>query len=69
MPSLSGAELISRIRNSPDIPNPPPIVLFSSETDGAILEEARALGVRFIPKPIRLESLRDILGEVVPGPV
>jgi two-component system sensor histidine kinase RpfC len=69
MPSLSGAELIARIRTSPHIPNPPPIVLFSSETDESVLEEARKLGVRFLPKPIRLESLRDILVEVVPGPI
>lgn len=64
MPSLSGPELITLIRDRCGETSPE-IVLFSAVDDDGALEDARRLNVRFVAKPIRLETLQTILGDPV----
>jgi two-component system chemotaxis response regulator CheY len=61
MPSLSGTELLARVRARPDLAGLP-FVLVSAANDGATIGEAEALGATgYVVKPFRVENLRPHL--------
>ncbi len=64
MQGMNGVELCRFIRRDPRTAHLP-IILMSSDTQSALIAEARAAGANaFIPKPIDLEMLEKILHDV-----
>lgn len=60
MPGEDGLSLIRKLRASAFGGAHVPVVMVSAhDHDGAVAEEARALGARFLPKPVDLETLVD----------
>jgi len=63
MPVMNGLELV---RQLPAVPFRGKVIVFSSEIDPAVHREYHRLGVNLIlPKPIRPETLRRILAQLL----
>jgi two-component system chemotaxis response regulator CheY len=63
MPVMDGETLINRVRADPDIADLP-IVVVSTESSEARIEQLRALDVEFIHKPFAPETLRETVFQV-----
>lgn len=64
MQGMSGVDICRFIRRDPRTAHLP-IILMSTDTQSALIAEARAAGANaFIPKPIDLDALENILREV-----
>jgi two-component system chemotaxis response regulator CheY len=67
MPTMSGVELVQRMRAVPALASVP-VVAISSDHGAARIEELRRSGVNaYVTKPFRPEQLRGVLREVL-GP-
>jgi two-component system, chemotaxis family, chemotaxis protein CheY len=68
MPVMSGAEMLSNMKQDPTLSGTP-VVIVSSEHSEKRIEELKALGARaFLVKPFRPETIKGIFVEVLhPG--
>lgn len=58
MPGMTGFEVLQRLAREQLVAAVPPTVLMSSDGEAERLVQALGLPVGFVPKPIRLDSLR-----------
>jgi CheY-like chemotaxis protein len=66
MPGMSGLEVIARYHDSTAIFDRVPIVVITGDATEDIREECERLGVRsFLPKPIGLDRLRQVITEFI----
>lgn len=61
MPTMSGLEVLSTIRQTPEFKDKPPINLFSGAELPAAEHEAERLDAGYIVKPLTADALSDIL--------
>lgn len=65
MPVMSGAEMLSAMKNDPTL-SATPVVVVSSEHSEKRVEEMKSLGARaFLVKPFRPETIKGIFCEVL----
>jgi CheY-like chemotaxis protein len=60
LPGMSGVELLRHFRRDPELRDIPTLVI-SGRADAEAVEEIRALGGRFVPKPFQAAA---IVGEI-----
>jgi len=64
MPKLSGLDFICAVQDQ--CPNPPPIVMISSDRHESVVDEAINRGAKgFLQKPFTVDSIRKVLGPLL----
>ncbi len=68
MPVMNGEEMVQRVREDPALAALPVIVI-STEGSRTRIERLESRGVTFVRKPFRPETIREVVLQVVGGPV
>jgi two-component system chemotaxis response regulator CheY len=66
MPVMGGLELIERLHATPAFADLP-VVVISTESSEARIQEVRGKGVQFIHKPFTPEQVAEVVGALVEG--
>lgn len=66
MPVMGGLEMIERVRCNPDLADLP-IIVVSSESSQTRITDLEAKGLKFIHKPFRPETVRDLIVQLLGG--
>lgn len=67
LPDMSGRELLHVIRHTPDLAGTP-VVIATPVTADVVAEAAEAGVSAFLPRPIALQTLEDVLRLFIGGP-
>lgn len=66
MPVMGGLEMIERVRSNPEMADIP-IIVVSSESSQTRIDDLESKGVKFIHKPFRPETARDLIVQLLGG--